>query len=134
MLRRTLSSRRHSDGRCPVEQRMPRSTSSLRVRLTASASTSSMFDLRRSSSLAGRLVGRQVRLAQGREAVERVPHSVRKGNSRYVRHFITNDVIEPSAEGATGKVYLMFVDCEEGQPSSSYIGVHYEDVYVKTPA
>jgi hypothetical protein len=51
-----------------------------------------------------------------------------------VRHFITNHVIEPSAEGATGKVYLMVVDCEEGQPSSIYIGGHYEDVYVKTPA
>ena len=26
----------------------------------------------------------------------------------------------------------MVVDCEEGQPSSIYIGGHYEDVYVKT--
>jgi hypothetical protein len=80
----------------------------------------------------GEFVGRQVPLTQGRDALARVARSVRKGNSQYVRHFVTNHVIEPSPEGATGKVYLMVVDCEEGQPSSIYIGGHYEDVYVKT--
>ena len=78
-------------------------------------------------------VGRQVPLTQGREALARVARSVRKANPQYVRHFISNHVIEPSPEGATGKVYLMVVDCEEGQPSSIYIGGHYEDVYVRTP-
>src|SRR5437899_5268294 len=81
----------------------------------------------------GEFVGRQVPLTQGREALARVARSVRKANSQYVRHFITNHVIEPSPDGATGKVYLMVVDCEEGQPSSIYIGGHYEDVYVRTP-
>jgi hypothetical protein len=81
----------------------------------------------------GEFVGRQVPLTQGREALARVARSVRKANPMYVRHFITNHVIEPAPEGATGKVYLMVVDCEEGQPSSIYIGGHYEDVYVKTP-
>ena len=81
----------------------------------------------------GEFVGRQVPLTQGREALARVARSVRKGNSQYVRHFIANHVIEPAAEGATGKVYLMVVDVEEGQPSSIYIGGHYEDVYVRTP-
>jgi hypothetical protein len=80
----------------------------------------------------GEFIGRQVPLTQGREALARVARSVRKANRMYVRHFITNHVIEPSAEGAIGKVYLMVVDCEEGQPSSIYIGGHYEDVYVKT--
>jgi len=80
----------------------------------------------------GEFVGRQVPLTQGREALARVARSVRKGNSQYVRHFIANHVIEPSPEGATGKVYLMVVDVEEGQPSSIYIGGHYEDIYVKT--
>jgi len=80
----------------------------------------------------GEFVGRQVPLTQGREALARVARSVRKANAQYVRHFIANHVIEPSAEGATGKVYLMVVDVEEGQPSSIYIGGHYEDVYVKT--
>ena len=81
----------------------------------------------------GEFVGRQVPLTKGREALARVARSVRKANPMYVRHFITNHVIEPSPDGATGKVYLMVVDCEEGQPSSIYIGGHYEDVYVRTP-
>ena len=82
----------------------------------------------------GEFVGRQVPLTQGREALARVARSVRKANSQYVRHFISNHVIEPSPDGATGKVYLMVVDCEEWQPSSIYIGGHYEDVYVRTPS
>lgn len=81
----------------------------------------------------GEFVGRQVPLTIGREALARVSRSVRKGNSHYVRHFVTNHIIEPSPEGAKGKVYLMVVDCEEDQPSSIYIAGHYEDVYVKTP-
>jgi SnoaL-like protein len=81
----------------------------------------------------GEFVGRQVPLTQGREALARVARSVRKGNPMYVRHFIANHEIHPSPEGATGKVYLMVVDVEEGQPSSIYIGGRYEDVYVKTP-
>ena len=80
----------------------------------------------------GEFVGRQVPLTQGREALARVARSVRKGNPMYVRHFIANHEIHPSPEGATGKVYLMVVDVEEGQPSSIYIGGRYEDVYVKT--
>ena len=81
----------------------------------------------------GEFVGRQVPLTQGREALARVARSVRKANSMYVRHFIANHVIEPSADGATGTVYLMVVDCEEGQPSSIYIGGQYKDLYVRTP-
>jgi hypothetical protein len=80
----------------------------------------------------GEFVGRQVPLTQGREALARVARSVRKGNQMYVRHFITNHVIEPAPEGATGTVYLMVVDVEEGQPSSIYIGGQYRDLYVKT--
>lgn len=81
----------------------------------------------------GEFVGRTVPLTQGREALARVSRSVRKASPMYVRHFIANHVIEPSPEGATGKVYVMVVDCEEWQPSSIYIGGHYEDTYVRTP-
>ena len=66
----------------------------------------------------GEFVGRQVPLTQGREALARVARSVRKANPMYVRHFVTTHVIEPSPEGAIGKVYVMVVDCEEWQPSS----------------
>jgi hypothetical protein len=81
----------------------------------------------------GEFVGRTVPLTQGREALARVARSVPKANPMYVRHFIANHVIEPSPEGATGKVYVMVVDCEEWQPSSISIGGHYEDTYVRTP-
>ena len=80
----------------------------------------------------GEFVGRTVPLTQGREALARVARSVRKANPQYVRHFIANHVIEPSPEGAIGRVYVMVVDCEEWQPSSIYIGGHYEDTYVRT--
>jgi hypothetical protein len=52
----------------------------------------------------------------------------------YVRHFLANQLIEPTADGAIGKQYLVVIDIGEGQkPSSIFLGGHYEDVYVKTP-
>jgi hypothetical protein len=52
----------------------------------------------------------------------------------YLRHFLTNHVIEPSPDRATGKEYLVVLDIgQNGQPGSVYLGGHYEDVYVKTP-
>jgi hypothetical protein len=52
----------------------------------------------------------------------------------YVRHFLTNHVIEPAPGGATGKEYLVVLDIgRDGQPGTVYLGGHYEDVYVKTP-
>lgn len=80
----------------------------------------------------GEFIGRQTPFTKGRDALARVARSVRKGNPRFVRHFITNHEIRPSAEGAVGRVYLLVADVEEGEPSSVYIGGRYEDVYVKT--
>ena len=52
----------------------------------------------------------------------------------YTRHFLTNHIIEATAEGATGKQYLVAVDIgERGEPNSIFLGGHYEDVYVRTP-
>ena len=64
------------------------------------------------------------------EALARAqPHGV-----DYARHFLTNHVIEPTAEGATGKAYLVVIDIGEGgKPGSIYLGGYYQDVYVKTP-
>jgi hypothetical protein len=51
----------------------------------------------------------------------------------YVRHFLTNIVIDPAPDGARGRQYLVVVDIGEGgKPSSVLLGGHYEDVYVKT--
>jgi hypothetical protein len=52
----------------------------------------------------------------------------------YVRHYLTNHVIEPTASGAKGKEYLAVIDNgENGRASSLFLGGHYEDTYVKTP-
>lgn len=53
--------------------------------------------------------------------------------AKYTRHFLANHVIEATADGAAGKQYLVAVDIgESGQPSSIFLGGHYEDVYAKT--
>jgi hypothetical protein len=58
----------------------------------------------------------------------RAPHG-----PRYTRHFLANHVIEATPDGAVGRQYLVAVDIgPPGQPSSIFLGGHYEDVYVKT--
>ena len=56
----------------------------------------------------------------------RAPHG-----AKYTRHFLANHVIEATTDGAVGKQYLVAVDI--GEPSSIFLGGHYEDVYAKTP-
>jgi hypothetical protein len=59
--------------------------------------------------------------------------------SEYVRHYLTNHVIEPFAGQAIGKQYLVVVDIPEpearakGTPGTIFLGGHYEDLYQKTP-
>jgi hypothetical protein len=59
----------------------------------------------------------------------REPHG-----AKYVRHFITNHVIEPSPGGATGREYAVIIDINEnGEPGRIFLGGRYDDEYVKTP-
>jgi hypothetical protein len=54
--------------------------------------------------------------------------------AKYVRHFITNHVIEPAPGGAIGKEYAVIIDIgENGSPSGIALGGRYDDEYVKTP-
>jgi hypothetical protein len=73
---------------------------------------------------------------RGREqlaALARKTQAERAGPN-YARHFLTNVIIRPSSEGATGTQYLIAIDVGEGgKPSSIVHGGRYEDVYVKTP-
>jgi hypothetical protein len=59
-------------------------------------------------------------------------------NPMYPRRFIVNHVVEPSSEGATGKVYVVEVDLpSEGEKLGGELtstGGRYEDVYEKTAA
>jgi hypothetical protein len=69
--------------------------------------------------------------AVGRDALRKF--GVPGRGTAYVRHFMTNHLIEPSPEGARGKVYLLVIDiARESRPTSVNMGGHYEDIYVKT--
>jgi hypothetical protein len=69
---------------------------------------------------------------EGREALARLAASAPHG-PKFVRHFLANQLIEPSPEGATGRQYLVVIDIgENGMPSSIFLGGHYEDAYAKT--
>jgi len=53
----------------------------------------------------------------------------------YVRDYVTNHIIQPSPEGASGRVYVVWIEVEEnGRPGAMQGGGRYEDTYVKTPA
>jgi hypothetical protein len=57
----------------------------------------------------------------------------------YVRHYLTNHVIEPFAGQAIGKQYLVVIDVPnaeqraKGIPGTIFLGGHYEDLYQRTP-
>ena len=70
---------------------------------------------------------------KGRDALVNLVHDYyRNGGGSTRRHWHTNLVITPTAEGATGSVYLMQVDVK-ARPPIIYSHSHYDDVLVKTP-
>ena len=71
--------------------------------------------------------------AEGHEQLVRLGQIQPRGPD-FVRHYLTNHVIEPAPGGARGKEYLCVIDNgENSKPSSLFLGGHYEDTYVKTP-
>jgi hypothetical protein len=51
----------------------------------------------------------------------------------YVRDYATNHIVHPSPGGATGRVYVVWIEVgENGNPGVVQSGGHYDDVYVKT--
>ena len=70
---------------------------------------------------------------EGRQNLATMASRAPRG-AKYTRHFLANHVIEAATDGAVGRQYLVAVDIgESGQPSSIFLGGHYEDVYAKTP-
>jgi hypothetical protein len=70
---------------------------------------------------------------EGRENLAALANTQPRG-ANYVRHFITNHVIEPAQGGATGKEYAVIIDIgENGNASAIALGGRYDDEYVKTP-
>ena len=70
---------------------------------------------------------------EGRENLAALANTQPRG-AHYVRHFITNHVIEPAPGGAVGKQYAVIIDIgENGNPSGIALGGRYDDEYVRTP-
>src|SRR5438128_2133607 len=78
----------------------------------------------------GRVSGRDQLAATARPGGGHYPRG-----PKFVFHYTSNHVIDPSPEGATGKVYVIEIDAGEPGKRTAIIedGGHYEDVYVKTP-
>lgn len=69
---------------------------------------------------------------EGRDNLAALANREPRG-ANYVRHFITNHVIEPSPGGAIGREYAVIIDIgENGQPGRIFLGGRYDDEYVKT--
>lgn len=81
----------------------------------------------------GAFADRMGRETKGREALA----ALAKRNARGPQsafHFIVNHVIEPTAEGATGKEYLLQLRMGEAdRPNDIFGGGQYNDIYVRTP-
>jgi len=71
---------------------------------------------------------------KGREALAAVARNNQpeKSGPDATRHFLTNVIITPTADGAVGRQYMVLI--EVGNPSTIAHGGFYDDVYVKTPA
>lgn len=70
----------------------------------------------------------------GREALLKMASGHRPGQGpAYARNFATNTLLEPTPDGAKGRVYAVIIALGENkQPSSVVTGGHFEDTYVKT--
>src|SRR5262249_6012151 len=70
----------------------------------------------------------------GHDALVALAHT-QPHDRHYVRHFLTNMVIDPSPEGAIGRQYLVVIDVGEGgKPSSALLGGRDEEVSAKMAA
>jgi hypothetical protein len=86
---------------------------------------------------------------QGRDQLAALARGGKKG-PLYVNHYIVNHIVEPTADGAVGRQYLINISHDQNIPqvgpnpnqwdlvgqkrgSLDTVGGHYEDVYTKTP-
>jgi hypothetical protein len=62
-----------------------------------------------------------------------VTRDLKKQGPLYVHTFAANHIIQPSPEGATGRVYLVAIDIQEdANPGLIREGGRFDDLYVKT--
>ena len=68
----------------------------------------------------------------GHDAIVKFANTFHGGMGAHVKHWNTNLMITPSADGATGQVYLVLVDFGT-KPASIATSANYSDELVKTP-
>jgi SnoaL-like domain len=68
----------------------------------------------------------------GHDAIVKFANTFHGGMGAHVRHWNTNLLITPSAEGASGQVYLVLVDFAS-KPPSIVTSASYSDQLTKTP-
>lgn len=68
----------------------------------------------------------------GHDAIVKFADTFHAGLGAHVRHWNTNLMITPSADGATGQVYLVLVDFATKPPTIA-TSASYSDQLVKTP-
>jgi hypothetical protein len=68
----------------------------------------------------------------GHDAIVKFADTFHAGMGAHVRHWNTNLMITPSADGATGQVYLVLVDFATKPPTIA-TSASYSDQLVKTP-
>lgn len=73
------------------------------------------------------------RTLQGRDQLATLARGGTRGHT-VQRHFTMNHVVKPTAEGATGRAYVVVADVGVvGKPNKVNHGGYYEDEYQKTP-
>jgi hypothetical protein len=81
----------------------------------------------------GAFLDRAGKATTGRDALAAMALRFKRGPQSPF-HFLVNHVIEPTADGARGKEYLLQVRMgEPGHENEIFGGGHYEDTYQKTP-
>lgn len=81
----------------------------------------------------GAFTDRMGRETKGKEALAALARRNTRG-PQSAFHFIVNHVIEPTADGASGKEYLLQLRMGEGdRPNDIFGGGQYNDIYVRTP-
>jgi hypothetical protein len=81
----------------------------------------------------GAFLDRTGKATTGRDALAAVARRFQRGPQSQF-HFLMNHVIEPTADGARGKEYLLQLRMgEPGRENDIFGGGHYEDTYQRTP-
>ena len=71
--------------------------------------------------------------SRGHDALVQFVHDWDKRRGASLRHWNSNLVVTPSAEGASGSIYMQLLDISTKQPTAT-ASYRYEDALVKTAA